>query len=123
MLCLCHQHKMTCAALHRHAHPCVVHDGTAAGVLYQARAKVLIVKNSAPGAPRRARLPGTVAIASAGPADLPAAELAKLAAEHFGCYAFLVQLGAPLAPAANELEGPSDRGRVLRALSRRIMHH
>lgn len=56
------------------------------GVQYQARAKMLIVKPQDSPVPKQQRLPGSVCVISAGPADQAAADQVKVAAEHLGCY-------------------------------------
>ncbi|KAF8072917.1 larB [Scenedesmus sp. PABB004] len=56
------------------------------GAKYHARAKMLIVKPPEPALPKQPRLPGTLCVVSAGPADQVAADRVKLAAEHMGAY-------------------------------------
>lgn len=60
-----------------------------AGVEYQARARTLLLRSpNAEALPRRPKLPGSVAIVTAGTADLAVAEECHKTAEHIGCYAF-----------------------------------
>ena len=47
-----------------------------------------MLKLTPPGAPRRMRLPGTVALISAGTADNGVAEECRVIADAMGCYCF-----------------------------------
>ena len=58
---------------------------------YQAQAKVLYYRSSQPQTlPKLEKLPGSVAIVSAGTADLTVAEECRVVAEHMGCYCYRV---------------------------------
>lgn len=61
-----------------------------AGVQYQARARVAVVKpkveDGAPKPAKQRRLPGVVCVVSAGPQDQAAADQVKLLAEHLGAF-------------------------------------
>ncbi|KAF5839711.1 Phosphoribosylaminoimidazole carboxylase pure domain-containing protein [Dunaliella salina] len=62
------------------------------GVEYNARARLLAFRSPiSDQLPKVERLPGTVAVVSAGAADQPVAEECRLVAEHLGCFAFKME--------------------------------
>lgn len=60
------------------------------GVEYQARARTLLYRSPNAAVPRPPKVAGSVAVVTAGTADLSVAEECLAVAEHIGCYAFKV---------------------------------
>jgi hypothetical protein len=66
------------------------------GVEYHGAARTLTLRSEGSDAPRTPRLPGSVAVVTAGTADLAVAEECRVVAEHMGAYVFKVRACAQL---------------------------